>query len=236
MFLSPALKNPSSPSPRETRASLSSGHTLMTQANGLLGGSAVKIGIIGTGKMARGFSAALASDHVVILGSRTPDQKAGVGSKLGVGVTTYRDAARKADVVVLTVPWSAMDSVLPELGPLTGKVVVDVSFPYSKAERDTLKGTSTAEEIQRRIPKARVCKGWNHVHHLVLTNPVVNGIESSVLIAGDDARAKKTVARLAADMRFHPVDVGPLRATRELERLVAIMLFVRLGPFRVLTA
>ena len=193
----------------------------------------MKVGIIGTGKMGRGFAAALRPRHDVTLGSRTPEERATVGSKLGVSVTTYRRAARGADVVILTVPWSAMDDVLPELGPMSGKVVVDVSFPYSRAERDAI-GTSTAEEIQRRLPKARVCKGWNHVHHPMLTTPVVNGIASSVLIAGDDARAKKVVARLADDMGFHPVDVGDLRATRDLERLVSVMLFVRLGPIRVL--
>ena len=40
---------------------------------------------------------------------------------------------------------------------------------------------------------------------------------------------------IARDMGFHPVDVGPLRATRDLESLVSTMLFVRLGPFRVLS-
>jgi hypothetical protein len=34
-------------------------------------------------------------------------------------------------------------------------------------------------------------------------------------------------------MRFHPVDAGPLKATRELQRLVSLMLFARLGPLRV---
>jgi predicted dinucleotide-binding enzyme len=36
-------------------------------------------------------------------------------------------------------------------------------------------------------------------------------------------------------MGFHPVDVGPLKATRDLELLVGTMLFVRLGPLRVLS-
>jgi hypothetical protein len=53
--------------------------------------------------------------------------------------------------------------------------------------------------------------------------------------AGDDPQAKQTVFALAEDMGFHPVDVGPLKATRELERLVGSMLFVRLGPLRVLS-
>jgi predicted dinucleotide-binding enzyme len=37
-------------------------------------------------------------------------------------------------------------------------------------------------------------------------------------------------------MGFHPVDVGALRQSYHLDRLVTMMLFVKLGPFRVLTA
>jgi predicted dinucleotide-binding enzyme len=63
----------------------------------------------------------------------------------------------------------------------------------------------------------------------------VDGIAASVLLAGDDPQAKQIVFALARDMGFHPVDVGPLKATRELERLVGMMLFMRLGPLRVLS-
>lgn len=59
-------------------------------------------------------------------------------------------------------------------------------------------------------------------------------IAASVLIGGDDPQAKQAVSALAADMGFHPIDVGPVKATRELERLVGVMLFVRLGPLPVL--
>ncbi len=78
-------------------------------------------------------------------------------------------------------------------------------------------------------------KGWNHIFAQHLTAPEVDGIAASVLIAGDDPAAKETVFALARDMGFHPVDVGPLKATRELERLVGMMLFMRLGPLRVLS-
>jgi hypothetical protein len=37
-------------------------------------------------------------------------------------------------------------------------------------------------------------------------------------------------------MGFDPVDVGALRQSFHLDRLVSMMLFVRLGPFRVLSA
>ncbi|HZA84647.1 MAG TPA: NADPH-dependent F420 reductase, partial [Actinomycetes bacterium] len=124
---------------------------------------------------------------------------------------------------------------LRQLGDLDQTVVVDVSFPSSKREREALKASSTAEQIQKRLPRARVCKGWNHVHAQHLTAPEVDGIAASVLLAGDDPAAKQVVFALARDMGFHPVDVGLLRATRELERLVGMMLFVRLGPLRVLS-
>jgi NADPH-dependent F420 reductase len=196
----------------------------------------MQVAIIGTGKMGRGFATALAPNHDVIVGSRDRERAAATASKVGAaGSATYVDAAAGADVVILAVPWEAMEETLPQLGDLKETVVVDVSYPYHKREREALKGSSTAEEIQKRLPDARVFKGWNHVHARHLTDPEVGGIAASVLIAGDDRAAKQMVFELARDMGFHPVDVGPLKATRELERLVGVMLFVKLGPFRVLS-
>jgi NADPH-dependent F420 reductase len=203
-----------------------------------MGGSlgAMRIAVIGTGKMGRGFAEALASTHQVVVGSRDPDRARATAARTGAAEgATYAEAAAGADVVILTVPWKAMDDTLAALGELRGTVVVDVSFPYNRQERDALKGKSTAEAIQARLPRAKVFKGWNHVHAKHLTEPEVGGIAASVLIAGDDAKAKKVVLQLAKDMGFHPVDAGPLRASRDLEKLVGTMLFVRLGPLRVLT-
>jgi 8-hydroxy-5-deazaflavin:NADPH oxidoreductase len=199
---------------------------------------AVKVAIIGTGRMGRGFATALAPRHEVTVGSRDPDRARRVASATGAARgTTYAEAAADAEVVILTVPWAAIEDTLDQLGELDQTVVVDVSFPYRKAEREALhkRGSSTAEQIQQRLPHARVVKGWNHVHAQHLTAPEVGGIAASVLIAGDDSAAKQTVFGLARDIGFHPVDVGPLKATRELERLVGMMLFVRLGPLRVLS-
>jgi 8-hydroxy-5-deazaflavin:NADPH oxidoreductase len=128
-----------------------------------------------------------------------------------------------------------MPDVLPALGELRGVTVVDMTNPMNQRERDELEGTSAAQRLQELVPKAHVVKGWNHVHARYVTEPVVDGVASSVLLAGDHAGSKRTMVSLARDMGFDPVDVGPLRAARDLERLVSVMLFVRLGPFRVLT-
>ena len=197
----------------------------------------MKVAIIGTGKMGRGFATALAPKHQVTVGSRDPNRARQVASATGAARgATYAEAAADAEVVILTVPWNAIEETLRQLGELNQTVVIDVSFPYRKSEREALeKGSSTAEQIQKRLPRARVVKGWNHVHARHLTAPEVDGIAASVLLAGDDPAAKQMVFTLARDMGFHPVDVGPLKATRELERLVGVMLFVRLGPLRVLS-
>ncbi len=197
----------------------------------------MKVGIIGTGKMGRGFAEALSTSHEVTVGSRDLERARTAAEKTGAsGGATYADAAANADVVILTVPWSAMEDTLAELGDISGTVVVDVSYPYNKREREALEGRSTAELIQERLPAARVFKGWNHVHARHLTAPEIDGIASSVLIAGDDDDGKEAVFGLARDMGFHPVDAGPLRATRDLEKLVGVMLFVRLGAIRVLSS
>jgi NADPH-dependent F420 reductase len=196
----------------------------------------MRVAIIGTGRMGKGFATALAPRHEVTVGSRDPDRARRTAAATGAARgATYAEAAAGAEIVILTVPWPAVDDTLAQLGELAGTVVVDVSWPARKQEREALRGSSTAERIQRRLPRARVVKGWNHVHAPHLTAPEVDGIAASVLIAGDDPEAKRLVFALATDMGFHPVDVGPLKATRDLERLVGVMLFVRLGPLRVLS-
>lgn len=198
----------------------------------------MKVAVIGTGRMGRGFTSALSADHDVLVGSRDPASALRRVNALGAAdVVTYRQAARRARVVVLTVPWEAHAETVAQTGDLRGKVVVDTSFPRTKADREQLlrRRSSSAEELQRMIPDARVFKGWSHVHAPYLTDPEVNGIAQSVLIAGDDSRGKRVVFGLARDMGFHPVDAGPLSACRDIDRLVGAMLFVRLGPIRVLS-
>lgn len=186
--------------------------------------------------MGRGFATALSARHEVVLGSRDPGRAGKVFRLTGAaGVMSPAEAAAGAEIVVLAVPWQAMEETLVRLGDLGGTVVVDVSVPYGK-EREALGRRSSGEVVQQRLPRARVVKGWNHVYAQYLTAPEVDGIAASVLLAGDDREAKRIVSALAREMGFHPVDVGPLRESYHLDRLVSMMLFVKLGPFRVLSA
>jgi NADPH-dependent F420 reductase len=196
----------------------------------------LKVAVVGTGKMGRGFAMALSAKHEVVFGSRDPARaREAVRSTGATDATTPAEATAGAEVVVLAVPWRAMEETVASLGDLDGTVVIDVSAPYGK-EREALGRRSSGEVVQKLLPRARVVKGWNHVFAKYLTAPEVDGIATSVLLAGDDLEAKRIVSALARDMGFHPVDVGRLRESYHLDRLVGTMLFVKLGPFRVLTA
>jgi predicted dinucleotide-binding enzyme len=194
----------------------------------------VRIAVIGTGKMGRAFATALSRRHEVIFGSRNPDRARNVVASTGAaGAATPAEAAAGSEVVILAVPWRAIEESLEQLQGLEGTVVVDVTAPYSK-EREALGRRSSGEHVQKRLRRARVVKGWNHVFARDVVGGAVQGIPPSVLIAGDDEDAKRVVAEMARDMEFHAVDVGSIRQSHHLDRLIGMLVFVKLGPFRVL--
>jgi predicted dinucleotide-binding enzyme len=182
----------------------------------------MKIGVIGAGKMGGGFAKALAPKHEVAIGSREPERGSMLAKEIGAARGgSYADAAADAEVVFLTVPWTAADQTLAELGDLAGKVLVDVTNPFVGGKLQLHESSSNAEEIQRKVPKARVVKGWNTIFAPVVnSSPVFDGQAASVFLASDDDGAKEIVAGLARDMGFDPMDAGTLTGARDLEGLM----------------
>jgi 8-hydroxy-5-deazaflavin:NADPH oxidoreductase len=182
----------------------------------------MRVAVIGAGGMGGGIARLLAGSHEVAVGSRDAAQGEQQARELGVARGGGQaDAARDAEVVFLTVPWPAVDETLGELGDLMGTVVVDVTNPYVGGSLQLHEGASDAELIQRKIPGARVVKGWNTVYAPVLADPSFDGQAASVFLASDDEDANATIAQLARDMGFDPIDAGPLAAARDLERLLS---------------
>lgn len=179
----------------------------------------MRIGIVGTGAMGSGFARLLSDKHEVWMGSRDTEKGTQSADELGAtGGGYYADVVPDADVVILAVPWTAVEETLRQLGDLSGKIVIDITNPYVDGRLQPLEGSSTGEEIQKMIPDARVVKGWNHVFTANMAAPEVAGVTSSVMIAGDDPAAKEKVFGLARDMGFDHFDVGDLKAARMLER------------------
>jgi 8-hydroxy-5-deazaflavin:NADPH oxidoreductase len=87
------------------------------------------------------------------------------------------EAVEAAEAVVLAVPTHALNEVLGEIGSsLGGKIVVDVTNRLDPADPGAMiDGTSNAEQIQARVPGARVVMALNTVLAARQANPVVEG-------------------------------------------------------------
>jgi 8-hydroxy-5-deazaflavin:NADPH oxidoreductase len=189
----------------------------------------MKIAVIGAGNVgtavARG---AVNSGHSVTVTSRDPEHARAVADQVG-GSTAANpaDAARGADVIVLAIPYTAVPDVAAQLSDAAaGKVVVDPTNPI-KADYGGLAvtGRSGAEELQERLPGAKVVKAFNTVFAANQSDGAADGTQLDGLYAGDDAHAKETVRELLSGIGFRPIDVGPLSQALALEH----MAFVNIG-------
>ena len=196
------------------------------------------IAIIGTGDMGDSLGPRFVDlGYEVVYGSRDPEGEKAQGVVELTGgntrATTQRDAAQAGDIVILAVPWPAMETVAQNLGPLDGKIVIDVSFPHEQGDDGyyvPMLETSSPEMIQQWNPGARVMKAFALQASYVIDDPGVVGGPVTIPIAADDREAKEQVARIIVEMGLDPVDAGPLRYSRELEamqRLYGVPFFQR---------
>jgi 8-hydroxy-5-deazaflavin:NADPH oxidoreductase len=179
----------------------------------------MKIGILGAGNI--GATAArlfIAAGHdVAVSNSRGPDSLKELVRELGdrAHAMTIDDASRFGEVVLLAVPWRTPEA-LPHPDLLRGKIVIDAMNPYRPdGGFYDLGGSTSSEEVLKRIPGARLIKAFNTIYYVHLAGrgrkdlPVDE--RHTIYVAGDDADAKKVVARLIEEIGFAAVDTGSLR-------------------------
>ncbi|HLM74469.1 MAG TPA: NADPH-dependent F420 reductase [Polyangiaceae bacterium] len=197
------------------------------------------IGIVGgTGKQGTGLALRWAKSHAVILGSRDAERADAAArehaSKLGAGGSirggSNADAARDAEVVVLSVPYAAHAATLTELVPvLAGKVLLDLTVPLQPPRVTQVHlppGRAAALEGQAIVgADTRVVAALHHVSSTHLAD-VDHALEGDVLVAGDDAAAKATIIELIADLGMRGVDAGALVNAIALEALTPVLLSI----------
>jgi predicted dinucleotide-binding enzyme len=130
-------------------------------------------------------------------------------------------AITEAELVFLALPYIELDRALDDLGAaLAEKAIVDVTNPLTK-DRELAIGftTSAAEELQKKLPRARIVKAFNAVFAQTMETGQAKGRPLALFVAGDDASTKQIVLGLAGDIGFDPIDAGPLRNARLLEPL-----------------
>lgn len=183
--------------------------------------------IIGAGSMGRGIGTRLvAGGNDVRLIDSDPRRAAALAEEVGAAGPGSASAADAVDgeVVVLALPYGAMaGAVERHRAALAGRVVVEISNPIDFETFDRLvtpPDSSAAEEVAKLLPPGTpVVKAFNTTFAGTLVAGDVAGQKLDVLLASDDAGAKRTVAGLVEAAGMRPIDAGPLRRARQLENV-----------------
>src|SRR6478672_4944707 len=176
--------------------------------------------------------------HLSIIGTGTMGQAiAAVAGRGGhtVQLLGQSDASTSitGDIVVLAVPYPAVAAVIAERGEsFAGKVVVDITNPLNFETFDSLTVApdgSAAAEIAAALPQSHVLKAFNTNFAATLAGGTVGDLPTTVLIAGDDADAKSTLAGIVTSGGLKAIDAGQLSRARELEAIGFLQITLAAG-------
>ena len=199
-----------------------------------------RIGFIGgTGPEGRGLAYRFAlAGHEVVIGSRTLErgreaarevaERAGRASVTG---GENADAAKQAELVVLTVPFAAQADTLPPLREACeGKIVVSTAVPMlfegGLASMLAVPEGSAAEQAQALLSGALVVGAFQNLGAAKLWKGD-EPLDQDVVVCGGDEEAKRQVSALAEQIRgVRAVDGGPLSNTRYVEGITVLLVSI----------
>jgi len=188
-------------------------------------GGGMKIGVIGSGRIGGTLGSLwVKAGHEVLFSARNLDEVRkvieGLGPKARAG--TPQEAAAFGDVILISVPYSALPQIGKDLAAeLKGKVVLDTCNPVPRrdgpmAEAARAKGTGVASPEY--LPGVRLVRAFNSVGARFLQSEAHRaGEKVAIPLAADDPAALKIAARLVKDAGFEPVAVGPLARAIEFD-------------------
>ena len=86
------------------------------------------------------------------------------------------------------------------------------------SQRSTANPQPPPSSSKAHLPTSKVVKAFNHIYAAALTTdgqPRGTSNRRALAIAGDDAAAKATIAKLIDEFGFDTVDIGPLKESGE---------------------
>jgi hypothetical protein len=199
----------------------------------------LKIAVLGgTGKEGSGLAQRWVSKgYPVIIGSRDAEKAvakaAEMNAQLNVQTVTGManpDATAHADVVVLSVPYSAHKLTLEGVkDQLQGKVLVDITVPLQPPKVRTVhvpEGKAASLEAQALLGEGvKVVCAFQNVSAEHLADPH-HVVDCDVLVCGNDADAKATVITLVEATGMRGVDAGSLANAVAVEALTPVLLYI----------
>ncbi len=139
------------------------------------------------------------------------------------------DAANAANIIALTVPYSAHREILEFIRPaLSGKLLIDATVPLvpGKVSKAHLPPAGSAAQEARDIVGAdvEVAAAFHNIshEHLLQDQPV----NCDVLVTGTSKSARNTVLELVAAAGLKGWDAGALENSAVTEGLVSILIHI----------
>jgi predicted dinucleotide-binding enzyme len=185
------------------------------------GGSPLSISTIGAGREGRALGALFVkAGHPVMFSSRHPDTLRGLVDQVGplARAGTVADAVDFGDVVMVVVPYTAMEQIGKDYGNALAKkvLVVDVSNP--NAQRDGAEIVKWVDEqggaglaTAKLLPSAHIVRAFNAINYAKLSAAAHRqGDLVGVPIASDDPQAIDIASSLIREIGFDPVVIGGL--------------------------
>lgn len=170
----------------------------------------MNIAIIGAGNVGGALASAwYKAGHTVTFGVRNPESPKTIkaaGSFPMIPVKSIAEACSLSEVIVLTTPPEAVISIIPLLGNLSGKVVIDTTNsiitrpePYHTAYH-AIKELTRHEDIVKCFNSTGFENMANPVYRLDLEGEPEIGID--MFAAGNSKKAKEIASQLSKDCGF----------------------------------
>ncbi len=199
----------------------------------------MNIGVLGTGMVGNSIAGKLISlGHAVKMGSRSADNekakewvnKSGANAFQGI----FRDAASFGEILFLCLHGAGTLDALEMAGTenFNNKLVIDITNPldFTKGMPPSLFISNTdslGEQVQRKLPGAKVVKTLNIVNSEVIVIPALIPGDPDMLLCGDDDEAKKQVTSLLNDFGWKKViDLGGIKSAKSMEPFVLLWINV----------
>jgi predicted dinucleotide-binding enzyme len=185
----------------------------------------LKIGVIGSGRIGGTVGELwVKAGHQVMFSSLDLEHDKALAARIGAGARagTPKDAAAFGEVLLVSVPYSALPQLGRDLGSLLkGKIVLDTCNPIPGRDGDMAleaRTIGTGVASPRLLPGARLVRAFNSVGYTSLQSEAHrSGERIAIPLAADDAAALQTAARLVQDAGFEPVTVGALARAKEFD-------------------
>lgn len=186
----------------------------------------------GTGDLGSAIARRLAkAGHTVIIGSRAVQSAVDAANTLGFGLTgmANEDAAKAADIAIVTVPFSAQAATLASIAPhVQGKIVVDTTVPLvpPKVMRVQLPAEGSAAVCAQRLLGEGVT--MVSAFHNVAAHKLIkdDAVACDVLVFGDDKAARAKIVTLANNCGLRGLHAGALVNSAAAEAMTSILIFL----------